>query len=576
MKENSQEGAMLLSSGQELFYSDYPHAFISYDTDEPVLINGVNIKRGPHKNSGGSWETPYINEEITAIGQSDAPDFNVIRIAMDWPYFNTAAGVFDSVAFGQLDILIDNAIEQGLYVILDPIHVREPGGACSENAVMAGARWNIPAWAWTAVGAPANPGGSCSGTTATSELMDDVLALQATADYLQYILTRYNASTARGQQVIAVDLVNEPRADGATAQAQFSKILSVYEDWLAPSGSKSLRAVNADKILIVTALHGDILLAGMDLSVLQEPNVVFTFHDYFARALSTSPTYGLGYSGSGFASQQERTYSSSPTPYDPAVLSYANRRAERRAYMQQYLDWLEAYQLPLYIGEYGILNPCAGGDAAFSAQYAADTYEVYSNLYVISGSQSIPIKMPRTWWTHGYWDGLALWYRSGTCNGTGPKEYFPYAMELTGELNLVANAGFEDDFAGWTTTGTIQVADVVANPANVRSGARSALSWSASAYSATLQSASATNTPAGTYTARVWSRAGGTFGTRELQVYINGSLAHQLTMPVTTTWTAYTISGITVPAGATIRLGISLNASGGAWTQFDDFEFRKN
>jgi len=566
----------ILSGGQELFYTAYPHAFVSAETDEPVLINGVNIKRGPHKHPNGTWETPYINEEITALGQSGAPHFNAIRIAMDWPYFNTAAGVFDADAFEQLDILIDNAIAQDLYVILDPIHIRDPGGSCTENAVMSGARWDVPASAWTAVGAPANPGGSCAGTTATSDLMDEVLALQATADYLKYVLTRYDASTARGRQVIAVDLVNEPRADGATAQAQFSKIMAVYADWLAPSGSKSLRVTNPDKILIVTALHGDISLAGMDLSSIQQPNVVFTFHDYFGRALSTSPTYGLGYSGSGYASQQERTYASSPTPYNPSTLSYAARKAEHRTYLQQYLDWLGPYQLPLYIGEYGILNPCHGGDAAFSPKYALDTYHLYDNLYVVHGGQSVPLKMPRTWWTHGYWDDMALWYRSGTCNGVGPKAYFPYAKELTGELNLIANPGFEEGFTGWTVSGDIGVQDVLADPANVRSGARSARTWEPSMYTATLKSALVTNVSGGTYTASVWSRAGGTFSTRELQVYINGTLAHQQTIAVTSSWTAYSISGITVPAGAAIEVGIALDASSGAWTQFDDFAFRKD
>lgn len=564
-----------LASGQELFYSDYPHAFVSSDTDEPVVINGVNIKRGPHKQSSGLWETIYINEEITAAGQSDAPDFNAIRIAMDWPYFNTAAGVFDSQAFEQLDILIDNAIEQDLYVILDPIHVRGPGGACSEDAVMAGARWDIPAWAWTAVGAPANPSGSCDGTTATSDLMDDVLGLQATADYLKYILTRYDASTARGRQVIAVDLVNEPRADGTTAQTQFSKIMTVYADWLAPSGSKSLRVANPDKILIIEALHGDISLAGMNLSALQQPNVVFSFHDYFGRALATSPTYGLGYSGSGYASQQERTYASSPTPYNPSALSYAARKTEHLAYLQQYLDWLGAYQLPLYIGEYGILNPCHGGDAVFSPQYAIDTYQLYDNLYVVDGGQTVPLKVPRTWWTNGYWDDMALWYRSGTCGGVGPKAYFPYAKELTGELNLISNPGLENDFASWTTSGLISVEDVLVDPANVHSGARSARTWQSTAYAATLRSETI-HPSAGVYTATVWSRAGGIFGNRELQVYINGASSYQFAIPVASSWTEYSISGINIPAGATVQVGISINGNGGAWTQFDDFSLRKN
>lgn len=574
-ERQEQQSASPVAPGQELFYSEYPHAFVSSDTDGPVLINGVNIKRGPHKKVGGVWETPYVNEEITALGASGAPAFNAIRIAMDWPYFNTAPGVFDAAAFAQLDLLIDNAIAQDLYVILDPIHVRDPGGSCNEDPVMAGARWDIPAWAWTAVGAPANPGGSCAGTSQTSDLMDDVLALQATADYLKYVLTRYDASTARGQQVIAVDLVNEPRADGATAQAQFSKIMAVYADWLAATGTKSLRLANPDKILIVAALHGDISLAGMNLSVLQQPNVIFTFHDYFGRALSTSATYGLGYSASGYASQQEHTYSATPTPYDPSTLSYAARKTEHRAYLQQYLDWLGAYQLPLYIGEYGILNPCHGGDASFSPRYALDTYQLYDNLYVVHAGQSVPLKMPRTWWTNGYWDDMALWYRSGTCGGVGPKAFFPYAKEATGELNLVSNPGFEDNFVGWTVSGDIAVEDVLVNAANVRSGARSARAWKSTAYTGSLRS-TATYPATGTYTAQVWSRGGGTFGTRALQVYVNNVLVGQVAIPVSSIWTVHQVAGVSVPTGASIQVGVSLNASAGAWTQFDDIELRRD
>src|SRR5690606_3512897 len=111
---------------------------------------------------------------------------------------------------------------------------------------------------------------------------------------------------------------------------------------------------------------------------------------------------------------------------------------------------------------------------------------------------------------------------------------------------------------------------------NVRSGARSARTWEPSMYTATLKSALVTNVSGGTYTASVWSRAGGTFSTRELQVYINGTLAHQQTIAVTSSWTAYSISGITVPAGAAIEVGIALDASSGAWTQFDGFAFRKD
>lgn len=573
-QENNQStDRQLLNNGTELFYSDYPHAFVSTDTNEPALINGVNIKRGPHRKSGGQWETTYINQEITALGQPDAPGFNAIRINMDWPYFQNSDGSFRMDAFDQLDILIDNAITQNIYVILNPIHVRNPGGACNEDPVMAGARWNIPAWAWEAVNAPDNPQGSCSGTSETSALMPDVLALWRTSDYLKYIVDRYDASTARGRQVIAVNLVSEPHGTGNTGPDHFEDILPVYETWLAPVGGQSVRAHNPDKILILGPARGDVSLEGVDLSGLQVPNFVFSFHDYFGRATGSS-SYGFGYSGSGFASAQERTYQSSPTPYNPATLSYADRRDEHTIYVQQYLDWLDDFELPLYMGEYGILNPCEGGHTEYSARYSADTYHIYNNLYVMSGGHGEPILLPRTWWAHGYWDGNAIWYRSGSCQGTGPNEYFPYAYELTGELNLLSNPGFESNFKNWSTSGTVTVTNIGNDPANIHSGAQSAASWSSGPYTASLKSL-VSNTPSGTYTATVWSRAGGSFNERKLQVYVNGSLEDEMALPISSNWTAYSINNISVPSGAAVTVGISLDANAGAWTQFDDFELRE-
>ncbi len=117
------------------------------------------------------------------MGGAGAPAFNTVRLAMDWSYFQKQSGssiVIDDDAFAQLDSIIDEAIEQGLYVILDPMHLSNVGTAsnpnsamCREDPVMAGAHKGIPAWAWTKVGA--TPGTSCESSTAWDALADDAL-----------------------------------------------------------------------------------------------------------------------------------------------------------------------------------------------------------------------------------------------------------------------------------------------------------------------------------------------------------------------------------------------------------------
>ena len=190
---------------------------------------------------------------------------------------------------------------------------------------MAGAHRGVPAWAWTKVGA--TPGTSCESGAAWDALIDDALGLQETADYLKFILNRYDGSTSRGQHVIAVDLVNEPAADGTTAVDRTQKLVdTVYGPWLASTGSKSLRVTDPDKILIVTPVAGSGSLVGVNLANVAQPNVVMTFHDYFGQATGTNATYGIGYSSSAYATQKEDTDQTSSSamggsyiPYDPAV-----------------------------------------------------------------------------------------------------------------------------------------------------------------------------------------------------------------------------------------------------------------
>lgn len=138
--------------------------------------------------------------------------------------------------------------------------------------------------------------------------------------------------------------------------------------------------------------------------------------------------------------------------------------------------------------------------------------------------------------------------------------------------NLLQNPGFESDFSNWTYSGNASIA--TATP-EVHSGTKAVKSWSSSAYTTSLQNASATNCAAGSYTVSVWSRGSGAFSQRELQVYINNVLTRDTSMSTSTNWTQYSIGNITVPAGADVKIGIALTAGASAWTQFDDFELVK-
>ncbi len=56
---------------------------------------------------------------------------------------------------------------------------------------------------------------------------------------------------------------------------------------------------------------------------------------------------------------------------------------------------------------------------------------------------------------------------------------------------------------------------------------------------------------------------------------MNDVRVRELALPATTAWTAYSLTNVSVPAGARVRLGIALDADAGAWTQFDDFALQR-
>lgn len=138
--------------------------------------------------------------------------------------------------------------------------------------------------------------------------------------------------------------------------------------------------------------------------------------------------------------------------------------------------------------------------------------------------------------------------------------------------NLLRNPGFEQGLTSWDGLSGVEVAT---SAPEVHAGTLSLKAWQRIAYTGTARNV-VTDCAAGTYSASVWSRAGGSFPGRFLRVYVNGALARELTLPVDTTWKLYRTSDFAVPEGAEIRFELLLRADAGSWTQFDDADLHRN
>ncbi|MCM3626271.1 hypothetical protein M3194_02670 [Paenibacillus glycanilyticus] len=175
--------------------------------------------------------------------------------------------------------------------------------------------------------------------------------------------------------------------------------------------------------------------------------------------------------------------------------------------------------------------------------------------------------------------GVYAWYPlsfaadgTPTINGYANWTIDPLQGTWSANNSTLQNPGFESDLSSWTYAGNLSIAT---DPAEVHSGSKSAKSYSTSAYTTLLENTSASAVSGGTYTAKVWHRSGNTFASKKFQVYVNGALAKELNLPTTTTWTEYSIGGINVPEGATIKLSISASGNASAWAQYDDFSLIK-
>ncbi|HEX2234047.1 MAG TPA: cellulase family glycosylhydrolase [Thermoleophilaceae bacterium] len=280
------------------------------DNGNEVLLRGFNLLPV----YGAEGGTPAADHYVRIRDKG----FNVVRFPVYWSDMEPSKGEFNEVALETLDEAIANARKAGLYVVLDPVHLFD------------GTRF-VPAWAhpdldeterWDA--------------EKTSAALRETVQENA-VPYLRMMAARYRDNRA----VAAYDLVNEPPSVPVDQNA----ILRMYDSLI-----RSVREVDGGKIVMIEPSFGNSSMVGADLGLLSDKrNLVFSMHDYYAGGA------GDGYTPSGEADFR----------YDDATgiaagggnTTYeSDSFAELEAHLRVNLTLMEAEDIPVWIGEFGV-NP---------------------------------------------------------------------------------------------------------------------------------------------------------------------------------------------------------------------------
>lgn len=153
----------------------------------------------------------------------------------------------------------------------------------------------------------------------------------------------------------------------------------------------------------------------------------------------------------------------------------------------------------------------------------------------------------------------------------GEKEYDINCELEIKKINYVKNPGFEEtDMSMWVIDGNGIGRE---NDNNKRSGDYSLKFWDSEAVIYTVEQ-EITALPAGTYELGAWLQGGdaGSSAVFELYVTVNGETS-SASSGVTSwqNWDNPVISGISVPEGASVIVGVRCEAAANAWGAWDDF-----
>lgn len=152
-------------------------------------------------------------------------------------------------------------------------------------------------------------------------------------------------------------------------------------------------------------------------------------------------------------------------------------------------------------------------------------------------------------------------------NGSAVDTLQPFEVKfVNAPNNMIQNGGFENDLTGWniadSSTGHIATD-------SVHSGQKSVNFWFPAGGTNTLDY-SISNCAAGSYTAEMWVRCGGTF-TGSFEAYQGTTLLKSTPIASNDAWTKYTLANFSVSEESDVHIKITLNTGASVWLYFDDF-----
>lgn len=387
----------------ERYCVEWPNGFVDTEAaggPAAFPVNGINLRDAVTDN----W-----HYNVNKLAGDGAPAFNTLRIALNWQRFQPEAGSLDDPtnlpqAWSRLDQLIQAAAVNGFKVILDPIHVRKQSD--DKYGELPGSMWNLTGWAWNDYydqqsdpDLPPTGQGSqyydiAHDRDEWNHHVDDILDGYA-LPYLQTVVARYGSN----ENVIAIDLVNEPRnyPFGANAQDENQELIEMQLGWV-----DSLRTIDPDTPLIVEPMAGNIDPTCIDFSGLApptRPNLMIALHDYYHGDKEGNPVDGYK---TNCDSIGERSGDYSYTP----SLTRQQRQASQKAMIDSWLAETGGHGVPLFIGEYGYNKFITNMTDAIT-----DKYQLYQSV------NSAGVALPRTYWVAQYDGAKELYDDDNDVNG---------------------------------------------------------------------------------------------------------------------------------------------------------------
>ncbi|WP_167472774.1 glycoside hydrolase family 5 protein [Nocardia arthritidis] len=281
----------------------------------PVTLFGPNVQPIWDPKTTDTWSQGTYHE-IRRKG------FTAVRMVLFWDDFEPQQAQWNKTAFDTLKKAVGYAKDEGLYVVLDCIHLY---GGNNDG------KGRFPAW-------------TMKGPNKDLPAFD-----QAVADglgFLQYLAGEYANETA----IAAYDPINEPYHDPADPNGLMRGYAKVVD---------AIRAKDKNASIMLEPSYGDAKVPSSAFTPFNNNpnnalNLIWSIHDYYPGGA------GEGYGDDGSATTPNASQGNENNGPNDFTEYKPGHTADLEAHLNVQLDLTRTVGLPLWIGEFGIASAKKG------------------------------------------------------------------------------------------------------------------------------------------------------------------------------------------------------------------------